>query len=180
MLIPRIMVDKGMISYYTSARLSDFVLGGGSLVTNKRIEQLHKINYLTAEMNGLYHHVALKQGLSDSVSMVLYSLLDRGGSCLLSQIYKDSGISKQTVNSAIRKLEADGVLYLEAVTGRSKKVLLTEKGMELASNTVGRLMKAEVMAFEGWSDQEVETHVGLMERYLEDFRSLIERIQEEL
>lgn len=150
------------------------------MVPEKRIEQLRKINYLTAEMNGLYHQVSLKQGLSDSVSMVLYSLYDWGGSCMLSQIYKDSGISKQTVNSAIRKLEAEEMLYLASATGRSKKVFLTEKGMELARNTVGKLMEAEIMAFSSWSDQDVENHVGLMERYLEDFRKMVDNLKEEL
>lgn len=142
----------------------------------KRMEQLRKINYMTAEMNGLYHQVALRQGLSDSVSMVLYSLYERGGSCMLSQIYKDSGISKQTINSAIRRLEAEEMLYLASATGRSKRVFLTEKGTARAENTVGRLMEAEIMAFADWSDQDVENHVGLMERYLEDFRKMIDKL----
>lgn len=45
-----------------------------------------------------------------------------GNERLLSDIYKKSGISKQTVNSAIRSLEADGILYLEQYNGRAKKL----------------------------------------------------------
>lgn len=141
-----------------------------------RMEAIHKINYLTSEMDALYHQVSLKQGISDSISMVLYVLYERGGECLLSEVYKDTGVSKQTVNSAVRRLEADGMICLEAYTGRSKRILLTEQGREMARNTVGKLLDAEVMAFAGWTDQEVQIHVSLMERYLEDFRNMIERI----
>lgn len=142
----------------------------------KRMEAIHRINYLTSEMDALYHQLSLKQGISDSVSMVLYAIYEKGGGCLLSEIYKDTGVSKQTVNSAIRKLESQGVLYLEAHTGRLKRVQLTEQGLEMAQNTVGQLMDAEVMAFADWSDQDVATHVHLMERYLEDLRTIIEKI----
>lgn len=141
-----------------------------------RMETIHKINYLTSEMDALYHQVSLKQGISDSVSMVLYAIYEKGGDCLLSEIYKDTGVSKQTVNSAIRKLEDDGVLYLQSHTGRLKRVLFTEKGRNLAQNTVGQLMEAEVMAFADWTDREIWVHVQLMERYLEDFRKIIETL----
>ena len=72
----------------------------------KRIcSKIHRINYLNAELNALYHHASLKLGLTDSAAMVLYTIYDNGENCLLSDIYKQSGVSKQTVNSAIRKLE---------------------------------------------------------------------------
>ena len=70
-------------------------------------EEIHRINYLTTEMESLYHLASLKLNITDSVSIVLYSIYDSGGSCLLSDVYKNSGISKQTVNSAIRRLEKE-------------------------------------------------------------------------
>ncbi len=79
---------------------------------NRTLEKLHRINYLIAETDALYHQASLKLGISDSAMRVLYTVHDCGGSCQLSDIYKRSGISKQTVNSALRKLEADGVIYL--------------------------------------------------------------------
>lgn len=56
-----------------------------------------------------------------SVSIVLYTIYDGGEECLLRDIYQKLGISKQAVNSAIRVLEADGILYLEQHTGWSKR-----------------------------------------------------------
>ncbi len=96
----------------------------------KICSKIHRINYLNAELNALYHHASLKLGLTDSVSMVLYTIYDNGENCLLSDIYKQSGVSKQTVNSAIRNLEKKDIIYLEQHLGRSKKVVLTDIGKE--------------------------------------------------
>lgn len=127
-------------------------------------------------MEALYHQSSLKFGISDSVSIVLYTIYDNGGYCLLSDIYKKSGISKQTVNSAIRGLEKDGVIFLEQHTGRSKKVILTEKGKDYVKHTVARLFEAEAKAFETWSSEEINTHISLMEKYLKCLRQQIERL----
>ena len=78
--------------------------------------ELKRLNYLTSEIDAAYHEAARKLGLSDSTMMVLYAACNNGGSCLLSDICKISGTSKQTINSALRKLEADGLIYLEAWT----------------------------------------------------------------
>ena len=83
----------------------------------KRSEYIHKINYLTFETDSVYHQASLRLGVSDCVSMILYTLYDLGEECLLSDLYKKSGTSKQTVNSALRKLEAEGSEDLDAVSG---------------------------------------------------------------
>ena len=100
-------------------------------MSKKALESLHRINYLTAEIDALYHQASLKLGLSDSAMRTLYTIYDQGSKgeeCLLSDIYKQSGIQKQTVNSAIRRLESEGICYLAPNDGRGKKVCLTEKG----------------------------------------------------
>ncbi|GAB6110063.1 MarR family winged helix-turn-helix transcriptional regulator [Fusibacter bizertensis] len=138
-----------------------------------RSEVIHRINYLTSEMEALYHQSSLKLGITDSVSIVLYTIYDAGENCLLSDIYKKSGISKQTVNSAIRGLEADDILFLEQYTGRAKKIVLTEKGKDYVSKTVAKLYQAEVQAFESWSTEEINTYIHLMEKYVDCFHQQI-------
>lgn len=61
--------------------------------------------YLAGEINALYHEAAVKMGISDSVQNILYVLCEKGGQCPQSEISKLAGISRQTINSAIRKLE---------------------------------------------------------------------------
>lgn len=144
------------------------------------IRVINKINYLSSEIDALYHQASLKLGISDSVTIVLYTVYDAGESCLLSDIYKKSGISKQTVNSAIRGLEADKILYLEQYAGRAKKVVLTDAGRKLVKETVERLQKAEIQAFDTWSEEEVSTYIHLMEKYTHCFRKQIENMEERL
>lgn len=140
------------------------------------IEAINKINYLSSEIDALYHQASLKLGISDSVSIVLYTVYDAGGSCLLSDIYKKSGISKQTVNSAIRGLETENILYLEQYTGRAKLVVLTDQGKGFVKETVGKLREAEIQAFGTWSEKEVSTYIHLMEKYTHCFRKQIENM----
>lgn len=144
------------------------------------IRAINKINYLSSEIDALYHQASLKLGISDSVTIVLYTVYDTGESCLLSDIYKKSGISKQTVNSAIRSLEADKILYLEKCAGRAKKVVLTDAGRKLVKETVEKLQKAEIQAFDTWSEEEVSTYIHLMEKYTHCFRKQIENMEERL
>ena len=59
--------------------------------------------YLAGEINALYHEAAVKTGISDSVQNILYVLCEKDGQCLQSEISKLTGISRQTINSAIHQ-----------------------------------------------------------------------------
>lgn len=147
---------------------------GGVKMNRNHRNEIHRINYLTSEMEALYHQASLKLGITDSVSIVLYTIYDADDECLLSDVYKKSGISKQTVNSAIRGLEADHILYLEQYTGRAKKIVLTDKGKEYVQKTVARLYEAEVRAFDTWSEEEINTYIQLMGKYADCIRKQID------
>lgn len=137
---------------------------------------MHRINYLNAELNALYHQASLKLGLTDSASIVLYAIYDNGEDCLLSDIYKQSGISKQTVNSAIRNLEKKHIIYLEQHSGRAKKVILTDTGKEYVQKTIARLFDAEVAAFASWTEEEISAHIKFMEKYIHSFQEQVENL----
>lgn len=145
-------------------------------MNQNHVNKIRHMNYLISEMDALYHQFSLKLGISDSVSIVLYTIYDTGNGCLLSDVYKKSGISKQTVNSAVRGLEGDGILYLENDTGRTKRIFLTSKGEEFVKKTVARLQEAEAQAFDTWTEEEIDTYVKLMEKYAEDFRRQMSRL----
>ena len=130
--------------------------------------QLKRFNLLLSEIEASYHDVAVKMGLSDSAMLILYTICWCGEECMLSDI--TSGASKQTINSALRKLEADGIVYLEAIGGRKKKVCLTKKGHQLVQNTVLHLIEIENEIFGGWTDEEKNTYIELTQRYLSAFK----------
>lgn len=144
--------------------------------TLDRTERIRKINYLITETDALYHQAAQKLGLSDSVMLVLYHLYDNGGSCLLSEICRQSGISKQTINSAIRRLEQDKIICLKQHNKKSKQVLLTESGKVYAKETIARLFQAEASAYLTWSEEELSLYIRLMEKYAAAFRKQLETL----
>lgn len=141
-------------------------------------EKVHQVNSLAGELEAIYHQAAWKLGLSDSVLMVLYGIHDLGDKCKLYDICMTSSLNKQTINSAIRKLEQEEILYLEQETGRTKRVCLTEKGRGLLQQTAGRLYEAERNALRDWPEEEFAQYLALMRKYNRCIRTEIEKMEE--
>ena len=138
--------------------------------------EMKRYNYLTTEIDAAYHDAALKLGLNDSSMLILYTICNNGEECLLNDITRLSGISKQTVNSALRKLEGEDVVYLENFNGRMKKVCLTAKGKNLVKNTVLRVVKIENEIFASWSEEERKVYLELTQKYLSSFKEKIKEL----
>lgn len=136
--------------------------------------EFKEYNYLYSEISSLYHEVAQKVGLSDSVMNILYTLVTFGPECTQSNICRLTGISRQTINSAIRKLEGEGILYLEESDRKSKTICLTEKGNALVEEKVLPMMAAEKAIFESWSQADREMLLALTRKYMSDFKHNLE------
>ena len=121
--------------------------------------------YLAGEINALYHEAAVKMGLSDSVQNILYVLCDQGSRCSQSEIGRLTGISRQTINSAIRKLERDGIVYLEQGRGRNTIVCLTEQGKAFSAQRVAPLLEAEQKIWNEWTPEEQREYLRLTQKY---------------
>lgn len=139
-------------------------------------EELRRFNYIVGGIDQLYHETALKMGLSDSAMAVLYTLCGEGKPCPISLICRLGGLSKQTVNSALRKLESNGMIRLDAVDGKQKSAALTEKGIKLTDATVARVIAAENRIFESWTEQERTEYIRLTQRYLNEFRDELDKL----
>ncbi len=132
--------------------------------------EMKRFNYLLGEIGAVYHELSLRLGVTDSVMRIIYTVCNAGGSCSLQDVCKLSGLSKQTVNSALRGLERDGCVCLEKENGRSKRVCLTERGQELAERAAVPVIKAENEIFASWKPKETEKYLELTERYLLQLR----------
>lgn len=124
-----------------------------------------KFTYLSGEISSLYHEMAVKMGISDSVLDILYVLCEKGNQCLQSEIFRLTGISRQTINSAIRKLEKDEIVYLEQGTGRNTIVCLTEKGKLFVKQNVEPLFEIENRIWNEWSEDEQRQYLFLTKKY---------------
>lgn len=143
-------------------------------MTKHLYDTIFRINCLAEDIDSIYHQAALKLGVSDSALFILYIAYVSGGQCLLYDIYRQSGISKQTINSAVRNLEKNGVIHLEKHNGKSKIVCLTEEGRLYAKKTAARLFDAECRTFCDWTEEEIQTYLHLLEKHNASFRKQIE------
>lgn len=136
---------------------------------------VNRFNCLTMQTDAVYHEAASRLGLSYSAMMILYSVLDNGGCCPISDICA-FGMNKQTVNSALRKLEREDVVYLEAAGGRRKNVRLTEIGTELAERTVLKIIEIENEIFASWTERERESFLELTKRYMTQLNEKVSKL----
>lgn len=140
-------------------------------------KELKRYNYLFGETGAIYHEMYLKLGMPDSAVSILYTILENEGQCLLQNICRYTGLRKQTVNSALRKLEDQGAVCLEMVDSKHKAVRLTDAGKVLAENTAGQVLEAENDIFASWPGEDVEKYLELTERYMAALKERAEKIE---
>lgn len=138
--------------------------------------ELKKFNNINGTINSIYHEAALKMGMSDSERDILYVLCDHGSGCNQSVLYKETGMTRSTVNSAIRKLENLGILYLTAGEGRNTCVILTEKGEKYIAETVGKLIEIENNIYLSWTQEERELFIRLNQRFVDELNKGIQKL----
>ena len=129
-------------------------------------KQLRRFSRLVGETDAAYHEIAQRLGLSDSAFQILYTLYDEGGACPLRDICAYSGLTKQTVNSALRKLERENRVRTESSDARHKTVALTPEGAALAERTVAQVIAIENDILGSWPEHELERYLQLTEDYL--------------
>lgn len=129
-----------------------------------------RLSYLTSEIEAVYHEAALKCGLSDSALRILYTVCLQGDGCMLHEVVRLTGISKQTINSALRKLEEQGILYLKSAEGNRKNVYLTERGKKLSEKSAMRILDIENEILSSWTKAEQKSYIELTEKFLNSMR----------
>ena len=127
--------------------------------------QAEQYTYLAGEINALYHEAAVKMGVSDSVQNILYVLWEKGGRCPQSEIARLAGISRQTIHSAVHKLEREGIVRLEQGRGHSTVVCLIGKGEKYAQEKVEPLFRIENQIWKEWSAEEQQQYLLLTQKY---------------
>lgn len=137
-------------------------------------DEFDRYNHLINELDSVYHSASVKLGLSDSALQILYTLYISDGQCLLGDMLRRTGMSKQTANSSLRNLEAQGALRAEDAGGRKKMLFLTKSGRELAARTAGRLLTAERAIFGSWAEEDRQRFLELTELFLTALREQVE------
>lgn len=129
--------------------------------------ELKIFNQLYREIDELYHSIAVKMELSDSAFHIFYTICDLGDGCLQRDICKITSISKQTINSAVQKLEREGYLVLKQGKGRDMHIFLTDKGKEFTNRKIQPVIHMENHVFQEMSEEESHELLRLTRKYKE-------------
>ena len=108
-------------------------------------EIVNKINSLLNQSTYLYAQYAQENKISYVEMMVLYALLNTDAPLTQIELGAYYGISKQSVNSAVKKYKENG--YILTVQGekdkRQKYLKLTSFGEKYAHSVLDKMMKIE-------------------------------------
>ena len=125
-------------------------------------------------LDDLYRSAAKRCGISECAFWILYTLRAEERQFTQAEICEFLLEPKQTVHSALKKLESEG--YLARTSGtdlRSKRVMLTEKGEQFAAEQIDWVPEAEAAALGAMPPEERAAFVrglhlfcGLLEKGL--------------
>ena len=141
---------------------------------NKRWSIISKIN---KEFDEVYHKIAINYKLSDSAFWILYTLYENKEGCTQKEICSDWNFSKQTINTTIKDLERKKLITLnnEENNKKIKKIKLTNKGIEIAKNTVEKVMEVENIAFSKIDIKEFDRAISFFQVQLKSLKNEINK-----
>ncbi|MCI8331309.1 MAG: winged helix DNA-binding protein [Clostridiales bacterium] len=124
-------------------------------------------NSLLKELDDIYRHAAKNTGLSECTLWILYTLRVEPTPSTQSEIGRFLCQPKQTVNSALKKMEKEGLIeFFYANDRKNKRIRLTDAGKALAAQTADKVIRAEYAALCGLSEQEQAAFIRLFQQYI--------------
>lgn len=131
-------------------------------------EKWETICKIMKEFDEVYHKIATYYNLSDSSFWILYALYQNKQGCTQKELCTDWCINKQTINSSIKYLQNKEYIMLKSEENNKKykRVLITEKGLELAEKTVKKAMEIENRAFKNIDQKEMDMVINFFKTQL--------------
>lgn len=141
-------------------------------MTDKIQSELMQYNRLQRKLDDFYSSFAKICGLSDSVFWIIYSVMERQEAYTQTELCNMWSFNKQTINTALKNLEADGIIRFEPLeqNRKNKQIFLTDKGIAFAQKTVIPFMEMEKRAFGALDDEERKEFLRLTQKHLDLLR----------
>ena len=140
---------------------------------NTTSREFDRLNWM---IDDLYHEIASHLDLSDSGYAVMRVFLILGDSCTQTEICRYASLAKQTVNSSVKRLERQGLIFFEESSGRERRIRLTAAGEEMVYDRIRLIEEAENAAFCEMTEQEQETLLRITEQYAKSFQEKVSAI----
>lgn len=135
-------------------------------------EKLKTFNSLYYQQVSIYSNLIKKNGLTDTYYQILYVI--RNDICLpyANKIVDYTCVPKQTINSAIKKMESEGLIKLiKEEKSKNKKIVLTEKGDKYCEETIDKIINLELKMFEKISNEECDKYFKTIKKMNDELES---------
>lgn len=134
--------------------------------TNKFHVYSELLNQCDKELDEIYHRYAMRHNLSDAALWILYALHYEHKPVTQSDLCNSWFFSRQTLNTALKSLEQQGILALIPLPNnrKSKQVVFTSEGTAFTNQVLAPLICAEEQVFAAFTDKENEAFIKLTQR----------------
>ena len=108
--------------------------------------------------------------------MIIYVLCGQANQALQSESCSNSGISRQTMNSALSKWEQEGRVRVEPDKGMNTMVSLTEEGQKFAAEKVAPRFQIENKIWSEWTAAEQQQYLELTQKYRDSLKKKLKEL----
>lgn len=137
------------------------------------------LNQCDKELDEIYHKYALKNHISDAALWILYAIYEAKEQITQADICSSWYFSRQTINTALKGLEQQGMIELVSMPSnrKSKQIKFTIEGNKDVEKILMPLIKAENHIFEEFSEEENKMFLELSQKRCRILRELLEEKQ---
>lgn len=113
--------------------------------------------------------------MSETAFWILYCVRERKEPYTQKELCDLWSYSRQTINSALKNMQAQGLIQLVLAQGnrKNKQIVLSLQGEELVKQVVDPLLQAEKRVFSKMGMDNVERYLQLEHQYLQALREEI-------
>ena len=131
-------------------------------------ELIQELNQSFKKMDNIYYELAKNSGLSDTAFWIIYTIKNEKEAYQQKDLCIMWSYSKQTINSALKKLEEQDIIKLVTVPNnkKDKKIILTEYGEKIAKKFIEPVNVIERMSLN--KIKEKRQFVHLFKEYIEE------------
>ena len=142
------------------------------------IDKMNELNRLYREQDAIFNSVALRAGMTDTMFWVLYVICNHEKKMSQAEITGVWYFPRQTINSVVKRLQAEGFVMLEHIEGMraDKAVVLTDKGQQFCNEHVIPLIKAQLDSFNNLTPKEQEIFIELFRKQNKVYKELADQI----
>lgn len=129
-------------------------------------------------MNVLYHNYAKEVGISDAALWLMYSLYEKGEPCTQTELCEAWFFAPQTINSALKSLEKQGLITLDLVPNsrKNKQFFFTEAGEKFVKEKIEPLVQAEEQSFLRLEERERNELLTITQKHINILEEKINKI----